>query len=69
LGGSRVFGDGLESGFVVGFVSGLVVGFPLCLLGGSIGGRGDLIGALCDDFGVVRGDVSSRAWFGVFGVC
>ena len=63
LGDGRVFGDGLESGLVVGFISGLVVGFALCLLGGSIGGRGDLTGELCDDFGVVRGDVSSRAWF------
>jgi hypothetical protein len=69
LGDNRVFGDGLESGFVAGFISGLVVGFPLCLIGGSIEGGGDLIGELCGDFGVVRGDASSRAWFSAPGVC
>ena len=51
--------DELESGLVAAFIGGLVAGLPLCLFGGSIGGRGDLAVGVSIDFGVIRiGDSS-----------
>ena len=46
--------DELESGLVAAFIGGLVAGLPLCLFGGSFGGRGDLAVGVCIDFGVRR---------------
>ena len=60
-GGVRVSGDEPEPGFVDELIGGLIGGLPLCLFGGSIGGRGDFAeGLSCTDFGTARVGGSSR---------